>query len=168
MIEIGSGVCGTPANFNSLLHRRRSPKANQTLHNVWPSPGLVYYIYIYIYTFSFQGLLPWQNFAQCKIHFTSKSCICLYWQHYCTALQQRASAKLCGVIQGMEFRNFRIWRPLYLAGQPSRWGSAHFLVTPYIPRNILWDGIRGYEKFGLFQQIAKVCEQTMKSKVVTS
>jgi len=57
MIEIGSGVCGTPANFNgfrvlnSLLHRRRSPKANQTLHNVWPSPGLVYYIYIYIYIF---------------------------------------------------------------------------------------------------------------------
>ena len=52
--EIGSGVCGTPANFNgfrilpSLLQRRCSPEANQTLHDVCPSPGLVHYIYIYI------------------------------------------------------------------------------------------------------------------------
>jgi len=43
--EIGSGVCGTPANFNvfrvlpSLLQRRRSPEANQT--------ALVHYIYIF-------------------------------------------------------------------------------------------------------------------------
>jgi len=43
--EIGSGVLGIPANFNefrvlaSLMERRRSPEANQTLHNVWPSPG---------------------------------------------------------------------------------------------------------------------------------
>jgi len=50
--EIGSGVWGTPANFNgfrllaSLLHRRRSPEANQTLHDLWPSPGLVHDIYI--------------------------------------------------------------------------------------------------------------------------
>jgi len=45
--EIGSGVCGTPANFNafrvlaSLPQRRRSPEANQTLHDAWPSAGLV-------------------------------------------------------------------------------------------------------------------------------
>ena len=51
--EIGSGVWGTPANFNgfrvlpSLLQRRRSPEANQTLHDVWPSHGLVHYIYIF-------------------------------------------------------------------------------------------------------------------------
>jgi len=52
--EIGSGVLGIPANFNefrvlaSLMERRRSPEANQTLHNVWPSPGC--YTIIYIYT----------------------------------------------------------------------------------------------------------------------
>jgi len=46
--EIGSGVCGTPANFNgfrvlpSLLQRRRSPEANQILYGVWPSPALVH------------------------------------------------------------------------------------------------------------------------------
>jgi len=47
--EIGSLVWGTPANFNgfrvsaSLLQRRRSTEANQTMHDVWPSPGLVHY-----------------------------------------------------------------------------------------------------------------------------
>jgi len=41
--EIGLPVWGTSANFNgfrvlaSLLQRRRSPEANQALHNVWPS-----------------------------------------------------------------------------------------------------------------------------------
>jgi len=58
--EIGSLVWGTPANFNgfrvlvSLLQRRRSTEANQTLHDIWPSPGLVHYI-LYIH---FRGLLP--------------------------------------------------------------------------------------------------------------
>jgi len=46
------------------------------------------------------------NFVTCKIHFASKSCVLLYWQRYCTALEQCASAKLCGVVQGMELRNF--------------------------------------------------------------
>jgi len=51
--EICLRVWGTPANFNrfrvlaSLLHRRRSPEANQTLHDVWPSSGLVHYLYIF-------------------------------------------------------------------------------------------------------------------------
>jgi len=47
--EIGSGVWGTPANFNEfcilalLLQRRRSLEAHQTFHDVWPSPGLLHY-----------------------------------------------------------------------------------------------------------------------------
>jgi len=54
--EIFSLIWGTPANFNgfrilpSLLQRRRSPEANQTLHDVWPSPGLLHCIH-------FRGLL---------------------------------------------------------------------------------------------------------------
>jgi len=50
-------VWGTPANFNgfcvlaSLLRRRRSPEANQTLHDVWPSLALLHYVH-------FRGLLP--------------------------------------------------------------------------------------------------------------
>jgi len=51
--EIDSLVWGTPADFNgfrvlaALLQRRRSTEANVTLHDVWPSPGLVHYIYIF-------------------------------------------------------------------------------------------------------------------------
>jgi len=98
--EIGSLVWGTPANFNgfrvlaSLLLRRRSTEANQTLHDVWPSPGLVYYIY------TFGGSCPVTEFCQVKFHFaSSKSCSLLYWLRYCTALEQWTSAKLCGVEQ---------------------------------------------------------------------
>jgi len=145
--DIGLPVWGTPANFNRfhvlasllsayrlstyrrytnnyiylsiyVLQRRRSPDANQTLHNLgWYT----------IYTFS-GAFAPSRNFAMCKIHFASKSCILLYWLRYCTALQQRPSAKLCSVVQGMELRNFRRWRHLYLVGQPSRLASVHILV----------------------------------------
>ena len=74
-----------------------------------------------IYTFS-GALAPSRNFARCNIHCTSKSCVLLYWQRYCTAVQQRASAKVCGVVQGMELRNFRRGRHLYSARRPSRLG----------------------------------------------
>jgi len=62
--EIGSGVWGTPANFNgfrvlvSLLQRHRSTVTNQTLHDVWPSPGLVHYIY------TFMSCCPVTEFCQ--------------------------------------------------------------------------------------------------------
>ena len=61
--EIGSVVWGTPANFNgcrglkSLLQRRRSPEANQTLHDVWPSPVMIHHIYI------FAGFCPLTEFC---------------------------------------------------------------------------------------------------------
>ena len=60
--EIGPVVWGTPANFNgsrilaALLQRRRSTEANQTLHGVWLSPGLVDYI--------FGGSCPIMEFCQ--------------------------------------------------------------------------------------------------------
>ena len=61
---IGLRIWGTPANFNgfcvlaSLLHRHCSPEANQSLHDVWPSLGLVHYIYI------FGGSCPLTEFCQ--------------------------------------------------------------------------------------------------------
>jgi len=103
----------------------RGQPMNQTLHDVWPSPGLV--AWYTIYTFS-GALAPRQNFVRWKIHFTSKSCLLLYWQRYCTSLQQRASVKLCGVVQRMELSNVRRGRHLYSAGRTSRWASAHILV----------------------------------------
>jgi len=62
--EIGWRVWGTPANFKgscvlaSLLQRRRSREVNQTLHDVWPSPGLLLYVYI------FGGSCPLTEFCQ--------------------------------------------------------------------------------------------------------
>ena len=53
MAEINLPVWGIPANFNRyriwalLLQRLRSPEANQSLHDLWSSPGLVRYIYIF-------------------------------------------------------------------------------------------------------------------------
>ena len=61
--QIGWRVWVTPANFNGfrvlalLLQRRRSPEANQTLHDSWPSPGLVHYVY------TLDGILPGVNFT---------------------------------------------------------------------------------------------------------
>jgi len=57
--EMGWCVWGTPANFNgfrvlpSLLHRHRSAEVNQTMHGVWPSPGLLHYVGLYIFGGSF-------------------------------------------------------------------------------------------------------------------
>jgi len=125
-----SGVWGTPANFfgfrrfcflPSLLQRRRLPEANQTLHDVWSSPGLIHYTFL-------RAVALWQNFAESKIHFATKSCVLIYWQRYCTALEQWAWVKLCSVVQGMELRYFCRGRHLYSVGRPSRWASAHILV----------------------------------------
>jgi len=44
-------------------------------------------------------LAPWQNFARCKIHFACKSSVLPYCQCYCTALEQWASAEVCGFQQ---------------------------------------------------------------------
>jgi len=76
-----------------------------------------------------EAVAPWRNFVRCKSHFVSKSCVFLYWQCYCTALEQWSLAKLCGVVQGMELQNFRRRRHLYSTGRPSCWASAHILVS---------------------------------------
>jgi len=85
---------------------------------------------LYIYIYIFGGSCPLTEFRHVQNSlYTSKSCVLLHWQRYCTALQQRASAKLCGVVQGMELHNFRRGRHLYSAGRrPSPWALAHILV----------------------------------------
>jgi len=80
--QIVSLVWGTPANFNgfrvllSLLQQRRLTEANQTFHDVWPSPGLVHYIW------SFGGSCPVTEFCQVQHSLASKSCVLLFWQRY--------------------------------------------------------------------------------------
>jgi len=128
--EIGWRIWGTPANFNGfrvlalLLQWHHSLAANQTLHDVWLSPGLVYYIYTF-----FGGFCPGLNFARHSLNFASMSCILLYRQHYCTALDQWLSAKLCGMVHGMELRHFCRRYHLYSAGHPLHWALAHILVS---------------------------------------
>jgi len=126
-------VWGTLANFNGFGVLASSDVAHRRPTKLCTMFGHLLCCYT-IYTFS-GALAPWRNFATCKIHFTSKSCVLLYWQRYCTALQQRASAKLCGRVQGMELSNFRRGRHLYSAGRPSRWASAHILVCIYNNNN---------------------------------
>jgi len=88
--------------------------------------GTLAYIYI------FGGSCHLTEFCPVQYSlYASKSCVLLYWQRYCTAVQQRASAKVCGVVQGMELglRNFYRGRHLYSAGRPSRWASTHIVVA---------------------------------------
>ena len=69
--EIDWRVWGTPANFNgfrvlpSLLQRRHSSEANQTLHHVWRSPGLLHYINIFLRggVLTSDGILPRGKFT---------------------------------------------------------------------------------------------------------
>jgi len=129
--EICWRVWATPANFNgfrvlaSLLHRRRSTEVKQTagcLAVSWAGK---------LYTYIFGGSCPLTEFCHLQNSLASKCCFLIYWQHYCTALEQRASAKVCGVVQGMELWNFRRGHHLYLAGRPSIWASAHILSSFY-------------------------------------
>jgi len=68
MAEIGWRVWGTPSNFNRfcvlalLLHWCHSKEVNQTLHDVWPSPGLVHYVYI-LRALAPNGILPGAKFT---------------------------------------------------------------------------------------------------------
>ena len=94
--EINPVVSGTPANFNgfrvlaSLLQRRRSTEANQTLHGVWPSPSRLHYTFWQLLPRN--GILPGAKFS-----LRPPSLALSYWQRYCRALEQWARAKLCGI-----------------------------------------------------------------------
>ena len=85
------------------------------MHDLWPSPGMVHYIYI------FGGLLP-NSFLVQVLHSAKLEALL----HGTPAA---GSAKLCGVVQGMELRNFHRGRHLYSAGRPSRWESTYILVV---------------------------------------
>ena len=114
--EIGWPVWGTPANFNwfhvlaALLQRRRSPAANQTLHDVWPSPGQVHYIH-------FRGIFPLTEFLQ-GTKFTLRSSLAL---SYIASVSARHSSSG----RQPNFAALSRGRHLYSAGRPSRWALAH-------------------------------------------
>jgi len=146
--EIFWRVWGTSANFNgfcilaSLLHRRRLTAANQTLHNVWPSPGLVHYIYI------FGGSCPLTEFCQLQ----NSLCVQVFRSPILAALLHGTRAagviqRLRRGIQGMELRNVRKGRHLYSEGRPSCWVSAHILA--YSSNGILFYLFRLFKVFSI-------------------
>jgi len=82
--EISWWVLGTPANFNgfhilaSLLHQQGQPNFARRLAISWAGT---------LYT-HFWGLVP-PNGIFAGTEFTAyKSFVLLYWQRYCTALEQ--------------------------------------------------------------------------------
>jgi len=118
--EIVSLVWGAPANFNgfrvlaSLLQRRRSMEANQTLHNVWPSPAWLHYIYI------FGGYRPVTEFCQVQ----NSVCILQVLRSPIFSITAWHSSSR----RKPNFAALSTGRHLYSAGRPLRWALAHILV----------------------------------------
>ena len=86
--EIFWRVWCTIANFSgfrilaSLVQQRRSTAVNQTLHDVWPSPGLVHYMYI------LWGFCPVTEFC----HVQNSLCVQLLGSPLLAALLARHSS----------------------------------------------------------------------------
>jgi len=123
--EIGSTVWGTPANFNgfrvlpSLLQRRLSPEVNQTSHDVWPSPGLVYCIH-------FRGSCPLPQF--CSVQNSLRPSLAFSYIGSVIARNSISGVSQTlrhGTSNGITELSHRA--PVYSAGRPSRWASDHIL-----------------------------------------
>jgi len=123
--DIDTGVWGTPANFNgfhvlaSLLQWYRSPEANQTLHDVWPSPGLVFWYTIYIH---FRGFFPPDRIlpgAEITLH---PSLVFFYIRSVTAGHSSSGLSQTLRRGTRMEVSNFRRGRHLYSSWQPLRWG----------------------------------------------
>ena len=100
------GSLGYPSNFQRVsrlgfvttltLLNGRQPNFARCLAVSWTGTLCIHY----------WGLFPLTEFCQVQNWLCVKSCVLLYWQRYCTALKQWASAKLCGMVIGMELQNF--------------------------------------------------------------
>jgi len=151
MAEIGSGVWGTPAKFNvfrilaSLLQRRGSLEANQTLHDVWLSPALLHYVHI------FWGCCRVTEFRHVQF-WLSVQVLRSPMLAYIGSITARHSIGVsqtlhCGTTNGVTELSHRV--PLYLAGRPSRWASAQILVD---------EDFRGLHLFCIKRSLIKVTQ----------
>jgi len=77
--------------------------------------------------YTFLGLLPPDGILPSAKFTLHPSLAFSYIGSYCTALQQRASTKLCGVVQGMELETFTVITT-YIRLGVHHWTSAHILV----------------------------------------
>ena len=133
----------TPANFNrfrilaSLLQRRRSPEASQTLHNVWPSPGLVH----------------------CIIHFGGCCSLTEFCQvQYSLYVQVLRSPILAALLHGI---------PAADVSQALRRGTRNGItellqrVPPIFGWAAITLGIGPYSSFALFHRMQKLLGRTV-------
>jgi len=101
----------------------------------------------------FWGLLPPKEFCQVQNSLCVPSLALSYidWQRCCTALEQSASAKLCGMVQGLELQNFR---------------SLSFSTegVTYIPRAAITLGIVPYSScaFSTYRQKNRQVHQSLQ------
>jgi len=141
-VEIGLGVWGHPNKFQwvtrlvgGLLQRCRSPEANQTLHDVWPSPGLVHYVGLCIFG-GFSGLLPLTEFCPVQnslyVQVLRSPVLPALLHGTPAAGVSETFRRAWYTVQGIELRNFRRDRHLYSPGRPSRWASAQCPHSSFI------------------------------------
>jgi len=103
--KVRSGVWGTPSNFSGfrVLASLLQQRRLPEVHQTLPD-----------------------------VSFASKSCVLLYWQRYCTALQQWGQPNFVAWSKEWNFRR----------GRSSRWASAHILVVLDFQISLaLWNGV---------------------------
>jgi len=127
--EIGSGLWGIPANFSGLVFITAVTSLTGGEPNFARCLAICWAGTLYIH---FWGLLAPERILP-GAKFTLRPSLVFAYIGSITARHSSSMclAKLCGVMQGMELRNFCRQRHLYLAGQPSRWASAHILVCSW-------------------------------------
>jgi len=113
-----------------------------------------------IYTFS-GALTPDEILPRAKFTLRPKSCVLPYWQRY------------CGVVQGMELRNFPRRRHLYSARRPSCSASAHISSYYYFTDRIVRKATRGYliyseVNFRFSPRVGYTLHQTRRNLATTS
>jgi len=125
--EIDWRVCGTPAYFNGYRvlassdgAQRKSTKLCTMLDRLLCRYPIFHYIYI------FGGSCLLREFCQLQ----NSLCVQVLRSLILTALLQGtgtvACGKLCGVILGMELRNFRTWaQPIF------GWAAITFGIGPH-------------------------------------
>ena len=123
-------VWDTPANFNgfrvlaSLLHQSRSTEVNQTLHDVWPSPELVWYIYTFGGSCP-DGILPGAKFTlRPSLAFSYIGSVTA--RHSSSGVSQTLRR---GTSNGITELSQRAPPVFGWMAWPSRWASAHIVVS---------------------------------------
>ena len=130
--EICWRVWGTPVNFNWLCFVTAAMSLTGGQPNLVRCLAFSWAAMPYVQLWGLlppDEILPGVQTSLCVQVLHSRN-----WHCYCTALEQQVRAKLCGMRQGMQLRNCRRARHLYLAGRPSCWASARILVII-----IMWD-----------------------------